>query len=322
MKRIKLYNKETEKRRSLFASVCYELIQRQYNSAAILLSPLMKIYDLPEFRAEGSECLVRVNDDEVVYLRTYLAVSTSPEAGINRRLSRMAKLPANIGKYRLTRTIFALAVECPRRCLAKAETTGIILGDKEIQFELWESKDVRQQIVARLNIICPAFYSSHLEQLIDRCYHLPLSYTESIKGGVSSNLEDAVPESIGTLIISYADKDMNFVERLVSALDRTALKVWYDKRESVTSQNNSKLKNLLDEASSVVLVLSRNYLSESSMAEKLAVASQFQSKGAKILPVLIEDCEIPDNLRNKYADFRNSFERGVNELILGLQGRK
>ena len=54
-----------------------------------------------------------------------------------------------------------------------------------------------------------------------------------------------------------------------------------------------------------------------------ALNMQISSANVRVLPVLLENCEIPPLLRDiKYADFTHSFETGVNQLISGLQGMR
>lgn len=47
---------------------------------------------------------------------------------------------------------------------------------------------------------------------------------------------------------------------------------------------------------------------------------QLGDKGIRVLPLLIEDCEIPPLLADlKYADFRTSFNEGLEELVSAIK---
>jgi hypothetical protein len=54
-----------------------------------------------------------------------------------------------------------------------------------------------------------------------------------------------------------------------------------------------------------------------------ALHRQLENMDIKILPILIEDCEIPPLLSSiKYADFRKSFDSGIQELLKSLSIHK
>ena len=52
-----------------------------------------------------------------------------------------------------------------------------------------------------------------------------------------------------------------------------------------------------------------------------AIMRQKSESTVRLLPILKEDCDIPPLLSGiRYADFRVSFQTGINELLQGLQG--
>ena len=326
MNKIKLYNEETDRQKWLFAALLHEIILKQYSDAKIVGPFSDEFKDEFRFNQEGTEHLALIGNDEIIYARSYLAISTSPEAGINRRLNRIIKIPNKIGKFRLKRVIFSLAVECPRSNLEKVNEVVNILGNRGIQFELWEAKDVRRQVLAKFGINCPAFEKSHLTQLAST---IPLAHTSlNILEGREVNVINDVEnygeiEPLGTLFISHASEDKNFVDKLVSELDPLAKKVWYDKREIFVGDSIiEKINIALREASAVIVVLSENSLSKPWFLRELnsTLSRQLRPERMSILPVLIEKCDIPPLLTDiKYADFTDSFETGLNQLIAGLQ---
>lgn len=327
MRRIKLYNEETEKGRLIFSSVVNEIVQRRYPPAR-LLGPSDKELENSGVTYEGTE-RIAITDEGWLYFRTYLAISTSPESGINRRLSRIASVSKNLGREpRLSRAILALATECPRLCLAKADELGETLGNQGIQFELWEAKDVRQQIAVYLNTKCPAFHNSHLEQLASRIApHKQIQLTSSSSyHGSKDAREDDSPEQVGVLFVSHASEDTEFVDRLVAILDKVALRVWYDKREIFVGDSIvAKINEGLSDSKAVIVVLSKASVKKQWVLQEIAASLtvHLSSGRMRVLPVLIEQCDIPPLLAGiKYADFRFSFDRGMNELVAGLQGRR
>jgi hypothetical protein len=333
MPKIRLYNSETETRRQLFAAVLHEIIVRQYMETPIIeLTTNHAVNTLP-FDLQGTEHVALLGDNEAIYGRSYLAISTSPEAGINRRLNRIIQLSHQSKTVFIKRALFALAIECPRLCINKVDETAKILGNRGIQFEFWEAKDVRRQISARMGVECPAFETSHLIELASSVsFSCPsTSQISNVKVTAQSKENKEVDDNIsteklGTLFVSYSSEDRGFVDKLVSLLDQHAWKVWYDRREVVVGDSIiDKVNAGLSEAVALVAVLSKSSVKKPWVLREInsSLERQLQSTGFQVLPVLMEKCELPPLIADiKYADFSQSFEAGFNELIAGLQGRR
>jgi hypothetical protein len=329
MSRIKLYNAETNTHKGLFAAVLHQLLQRQYPEGR-LIEPTVSPPDADfPFTPVDTEHLVLLKEKEVVYGRTYLVVGTSPETAISYRLNQIRRLPDSLKPYRLKRAIFALNVEGPRDCLGKIDETGGALGKQGVQFEFWEAKDVRRQIAAHLGINCPAFGLAHLRELAQvaslSCSMLP----EKAAPGDEASAEKEADESLekpGTLFISYASEDRAFVERLVEALDRYAANVWYDQREIVPGESIAeKINAALDKTSALIAVMSPASVDKPWVQRELSASlgRQLQSHHIKVLPVVVEKCDLPPSVADiRCADFTESFEKGFNDLLAGLQGRR
>jgi len=228
--------------------------------------------------------------------------------------------------------VFALAIECPRDCLGKVEEVADILGNQGIQFELWEAKDFRRQIQVQLGITCPAFGLDHLLQLKAQ-RKLLCNFSELASQKKAAVHKSEKPESKSTkdeplenLFVSYASEDKIFVEQLVNKLDNYAAHVWFDQREilvgdSIVAKVNAGLKK----ATVIVAILSKSSITKPWVLREVysSIGRQLQSAQVSVLPVVIDDCEIPPLMNDvKYADFRNSFETGFNQLISALQGRR
>jgi hypothetical protein len=326
---IRLYNNETQRHRELLCATLHSIVIKQSPNGAIIEPNSAQFSEYLSTEQEGTEHLLIDEDGEVTYFRSYLAVSTSSESGINKRLNKIQKLPALSKKHRLKRVILGISTELPRQCNRKLEEVLVNLGNAHTQFELWEAKDIRKLIKARHNIICPSLHKPHLEQLITqrdiRCAFLttlnPGNTTEPNGEDVSS-LEKK--NDIGGLFVSHASEDKPFIDKLVLILDKYASKVWYDKREILVGDSISeKINEGLSTATALMVVLSRSSIEKQWVIRELgaAINMQISSDSLKVLPVLLEKCDIPPLLRDiKYADFTQSFETGVNQLISGLQG--
>jgi hypothetical protein len=124
---------------------------------------------------------------------------------------------------------------------------------------------------------------------------------------------------IGKVFVSHASADKTFVDRLVSDLASRSIPVWYDKLdlrigESVPGAINSGLSD----SKYFAIVLSKASVASSWVREELnaALMRQVAKGGTFVLPLLIEDCEIPPLLAHrKYADFRSDYSAALSELL-------
>ena len=222
----------------------------------------------------------------------------------------------------------ALGIECPRACQSKVLEISESLGEKSVQFEVWEAKDVRQQIKAWLSIICPSLYASHLEQLINRkefqCNLLPSVIQSSSGSGGKKRQSKNTSDDLGTLFVSHASEDKPFVDKLVEKLDRFAKRVWYDKREIIAGDRiTNKINQGLTEATAIIAVLSPHCVSKPWVMREMeaGINMQISEHGTSVIPILAKKCDIPPLLKDiRYADFTESFQKGFNQLLTGLQG--
>lgn len=124
---------------------------------------------------------------------------------------------------------------------------------------------------------------------------------------------------IGKVFISHSSSDKSFVDRLVADLALREIPVWYDKfdlrvGDSITGGINEGLA----QAKYFLIVLSKSSLLSRWVKEELnaALMQQVSTDGTFLLPVLIEDCEVPPLLHHRrYADFRSDYDHGLGELL-------
>ena len=83
-----------------------------------------------------------------------------------------------------------------------------------------------------------------------------------------------------------------------------------------------KISDGISDSSYLLVLLSKNSIKSNWVKRELeiALARQIADKAITVIPCLLEDCEIPVFLQPiSYADFRNSFERGIEELMPSIQ---
>ncbi len=124
------------------------------------------------------------------------------------------------------------------------------------------------------------------------------------------------------LFLSHSKKDREFAEKLARDLRELNHSVWFDEWEiRVGDCIASGIEAGIDEAEFIVLVLSPHSV-ESNWVEREWKAKYWEEveKGkVRVLPALLEECDIPALLRTKYyADFRTSYGAGIARLNAAL----
>lgn len=132
-----------------------------------------------------------------------------------------------------------------------------------------------------------------------------------------------------SLFLSHSSKDRVFVRHLANRLERVGIDVLID--EAVINVGESligKISEVVDIADFVGVVLSRNSITSNWVQKETSLAMSKEVAGNKVvvLPILIDDCAVPEPLRDKiYADFRdrNNFFGAFDTLLkaLGYSGR-
>ncbi len=125
------------------------------------------------------------------------------------------------------------------------------------------------------------------------------------------------------VFISHSSKDKPFVRRLADDLKGAELGVWFDERElGVGDSIVEGISDGLKDTDYLIAVLSPNSIDSKWVKAELnsALMDQLSDGGTVVLPALIEDCEIPTLLQDRiYADFRKSYEDGLDALLFVLK---
>jgi hypothetical protein len=124
------------------------------------------------------------------------------------------------------------------------------------------------------------------------------------------------------IFISYSHTDKAFVHKLALRLIQHNAHVWIDSWElNVGDSLIPRIQQAIQESAALLIVLSKASV-ESEWCKKELNADlmrELDEKRVLVLPVLVEDCDIPLFLREKmYADFRASFDIGVRAIVPAL----
>ncbi len=125
--------------------------------------------------------------------------------------------------------------------------------------------------------------------------------------------------STNSVFISYSARDRAFVERLAADLKAKGLYVWFDQwalkvGDSIVDKINAGIMS----HDYLIVVLSKASVDSQWVKKELSTGlmRELEERRVVVLPVLIEDCDIPALLTDKvYADFRDDYSRGLNKLL-------
>lgn len=127
-----------------------------------------------------------------------------------------------------------------------------------------------------------------------------------------------------SVFVSYSHQDGDFVDRLVADLRYSSVPATYDKwLLNVGDSIIEKIASSVSDAGSVIAVLSPASVESHWVKKELALGmtSEILSKSVKVLPAVIEECELPPMLADKlYADFiKGGYYWGLRQLLRVLK---
>ena len=170
----------------------------------------------------------------------------------------------------------------------------------------------RQEELSKL-ITRSKSYKKKTEYLIERAFVDSLFYEKHIEGNYFP------PKTMGLkLFISYNIDDFTIANFLRIDLLNEGYEVWMDRWEiSVGQSIVHEVDTALSDCDFMLLLLSEAALSSYWVsAEWQSMFMDEVTKGKVIiLPLLLEECKIPTVLKaKKYANFKNGYPRGLNQI--------
>lgn len=125
------------------------------------------------------------------------------------------------------------------------------------------------------------------------------------------------------IFLCHAGEDWEFTRKLAHALTAKGIPVWYDGwslkvGDSIVEKINQGIKD----SSFMGVVLSKNAVDKPWCKREMnsALQRQLSDNGITILPILIEECEVPALLSDiLWADFRESFDSGLSRLLESIR---
>ena len=121
------------------------------------------------------------------------------------------------------------------------------------------------------------------------------------------------------VFISYSSQDREFVDKFALQLVQKKVPVWLDRWELRAGDSLiTKIQEAVGGASALLVILSNASVASEWCTKELnaGLIRELDEKRVVVVPVLLEDCDIPMFLREKmYADFRNDFDSGLTTVI-------
>ena len=124
------------------------------------------------------------------------------------------------------------------------------------------------------------------------------------------------------VFISYSHEDKEFAHDLAMQLVTHGIGVWIDEWElAVGDSLVDKIESAIENSSALIIILSKTSTESIWCKKELSVSliKELEKRQVFVLPVVLEDCNIPLFLRDKiYADFRKSKDVGLEKLLVSL----
>jgi len=124
------------------------------------------------------------------------------------------------------------------------------------------------------------------------------------------------------VFLSHSSKDKWFVRRIATDLKRAGVIPWVDEWQIHAGESiPQKVSDGIKHSDSVIVVLSENAIGSKWVEREWQTKywDEIQRDQVLVIPVLIEDCQIPELLKTKrYADFRQDYNDGFTDLLLAL----
>jgi len=124
------------------------------------------------------------------------------------------------------------------------------------------------------------------------------------------------------LFISHSSKDKPFARLLATDLTEAGHFAWLDEWQIKVGESiPGSISKALEKSDYVLVVLSSNSNESEWVKQEWFTKywDEITEKEVKVIPILMEECKIPELLKTKkYADFRREYSNGLEELLFAL----
>jgi len=121
------------------------------------------------------------------------------------------------------------------------------------------------------------------------------------------------------VFISYSHQNKEFAGKLAANLVKHKAHVWIDSWELNAGDSIiDKVQTAIQDSSALIVIISKASMESEWCKKELnsGFLRELEEKRVVILPLLLEDCQMPIFLRDKmYADFRTNFDEGFSKTL-------
>jgi hypothetical protein len=129
-------------------------------------------------------------------------------------------------------------------------------------------------------------------------------------------------DNAAKIFLCHSSGDKDFVRQLAQDLRKSDVPVWFDEWEIMVGDSlNQKIGEGITESGWLAVILSLKSVQSKWVQKELnaGLAKELEKKKVFVLPILVEDCDIPVFLLDKvYADFRRDYNDGLSRLLKRL----
>jgi hypothetical protein len=129
--------------------------------------------------------------------------------------------------------------------------------------------------------------------------------------------QPTIPFAQVICFVSYARHDEEFVVRFTQRLREEGVNVWRDRDDIPAGASwDDEIDSALQRCTHVLFVASTASVKSDNVGDELSAAINY---GKLIVPILLEDCQLPFRIRrNQWVDFRSDFEAAIAKLLKDL----
>lgn len=129
------------------------------------------------------------------------------------------------------------------------------------------------------------------------------------------------------VFMSYSSKDRKKVQLIARSLEQKGLLVWMDEKDIVVGEPilDRIRDGILKEVNYILVFLSEHSIASEWVRHEIRLAYQREMETGSIvvLPILLRDCSVPDDLRvKKYLDARGSSKQAAENIVNAINNHR
>lgn len=120
------------------------------------------------------------------------------------------------------------------------------------------------------------------------------------------------------VFLSYSKSDANIARLIMEKLEHEGIKTWLDTNELKPGENIfNEINKTISASDYIIILISSNTVTSFHQKEEINLAiKHLMTRNITVIPVLIEDCQIPYELQSfQFIDIRKNLEHGVKALV-------